>query len=165
MAQRTGEPASAVTEPTAGPRPAPRAVALVCGLMCLAAVGGVVGLSGGGIDFGPEITSRIPAASPVLAAVALAVAVALPMGAAAVAGWRRSLWTADLAVLAGAALIGWVVVEVAVIRTFSWLQPACAVYGAVVLVLGALLRRSAAARRTARPRRLNRPPGPGRGQG
>jgi hypothetical protein len=149
MAHRTGAPASPAAEPTAGPRPTPREVSVACGPMCLAAVGGVVGLAGGSIDLGPEITSRIPAGSPVLAAVALAVAVALPMGAAAVAGWRRSPWTADLAVVAGAALIGWVVVEVAVIRAFSWLQPACAVYGAVVLALGALLRRSAAARRTA----------------
>lgn len=143
MAQRTREPVHATT----GPRPSPRDVAVVSGLMCLAALAGVVGLAGGGIDFGPEITARLPAASPVLAAVALGVVVALPMGAAAVAGWRRSPWTADLAVLAGGALIGWIVVQVAVVRGFSWLQPACAVYGVVVLVLGLLLRRSASGQR------------------
>lgn len=148
MAQRTSEPTRPVTG-DAGPRPSPRDVSVVCGLMCLAAVAGVIGLAGGGIDFGAEITSRIPAASPVLAAAALGVAVALPMGAAAVAGWRRSPWTADLTILAGAALIGWIAVEVAVIRSFSWLQPACAVYGVVVLVLGLLLRRSGAPHRTA----------------
>lgn len=44
--------------------------------------------------------------------------------------------------LAGAALIGWIVVEIAFIRSFSWLQPACALYGAAVLGLGLRLRRS-----------------------
>lgn len=148
MAQRTSEPTRPATG-TVGRRPSPRDVSVVCGLMCLAAVAGVVGLAGGGIDFGPEITSRIPAASPVLAAVALGLAVALPMGAAAVAGWRRSPWTADLAILAGTALIGWIAVEIVVIRSFSWLQPACAVYGVVVLVLGLLLRRSGVPQRPA----------------
>jgi hypothetical protein len=44
--------------------------------------------------------------------------------------------------IAGLALIGWIVVEVAVIRTFSWLQPVCFLYGAGVLALGVLLRRT-----------------------
>ena len=145
MAQRTREP----VRPRTATRPSPRDLAVVCGLMSVAALAGVIGLAGGGIDFGPEVTSRIPAASPVLGAVALGLVVALPMGAAAVAGWRRSPWSADLAILAGAALIGWIAVEIAFIRTFSWLQPACAVYGAVVLVLGLLLRRSQTAQRTA----------------
>jgi hypothetical protein len=137
VAQQTRERVPSTTT-----RPSPRQISVVCGLMCAAAVGGVVGLAGGGIDFGPEITARIPAASPVLGAVALGVAVTLPMGAAAVAGWRRSPRTADLAILAGAALIGWIVVEIAFIRSFSWLQPACALYGAAVLGLGLRLRRS-----------------------
>lgn len=125
-----------------GARPSSTDLSVVCGLMCAAALAGVVGIAGGGIDFGPEVTARIPAASPAVAATALGVVVAVPMGVAAVAGWRRSPWAADLAIVAGAALIGWIVVQVAVIRTFSWLQPACAVYGAVVLLLGLLLRRS-----------------------
>lgn len=145
MAQRTREP----VHPATATRPSPRDLAVVCGLMSVAALAGVIGLAGGGIDFGPEVTSRIPAASPVLGAVALGLVVALPMGAAAVAGWRRSPWSADLAILAGAALIGWIAVEIAFIRTFSWLQPACAVYGAVVVVLGLLLRRSRTAQRSA----------------
>jgi hypothetical protein len=142
MAERIRDPVRPATRSGTRSRPTPRDVSIVCGLMSAAALAGVVGLAGGGIDFGPEITSRIPAGSPVLGAVALGVVVALPMGVAAVAGWRRSPWTADLAVLAGGALIGWIVVEVAFIRTFAWLQPACAAYGAVVLALGLLLRRA-----------------------
>ena len=108
--------------------------------MSLAAVAGVIGLAGGGLDLGPAMTSRIPGASPVLGAVALGVVVAVPMGVAAVAGWRRSPRTADLAILAGTALIGWIVVEIAFIQAFSWLQPLCAAYGVMVVVLGLRLR-------------------------
>jgi hypothetical protein len=142
MTQRTGEAARVETRPASGPRPSPRAVGVACGVMCVAGLAGVVGLAGGSLDLGPAITARIPAGSPVLGAVALGLVVALPMGAAAVAGWRRSRWTATLAAVAGTALIAWIAVEIAFIRTFSWLQPVCAVYGAGVLVLAVLLRRS-----------------------
>jgi membrane associated rhomboid family serine protease len=147
MAHHSREAVRAAPVDGSASRPSRRDVSVVCGLMCVAATAGVVGLARGSIDFGPEITARLPAASPVLGAVALGVVVALPMGAAAVAGWRRSPRTADLAILAGTALVGWIAVEVAFIRSFSWLQPACAVYGGVVLALGLLLRRSAARRR------------------
>jgi hypothetical protein len=39
-------------------------------------------------------------------------------------------------VTAGLALVGWIVVEVAFIRTFSWMQPVCAAYGALLAGLG-----------------------------
>jgi hypothetical protein len=110
--------------------------------MALAAAAGVVGLAGGGIDFGPSITARLPWHSPAVAAAALGTVVAVPMAATAVAGWRRSRRTAEVAGIAGLALIGWIVVEVAVIRTFSWLQPVCFLYEAGVLALGVLLRRT-----------------------
>jgi hypothetical protein len=136
------DPARAGARPMTGPRPSPHVVGVTCGVMCAAALAGVVGLAGGGLDLGPEVTARIPARSPALGAVALGLVVAVPMGAAAAAGWRRSRWTPTLATFAGTALIGWIAVEITLIRTFSWLQPACAVYGAVVLALAELLRRS-----------------------
>jgi hypothetical protein len=122
--------------------PTRRQVAVVCAVMCLAAVSGVVGLAGGGIDFGPEITARLPWHSPVIAAVALGLVVAGPMGVAAVLGWWRSPRTPDATILAGLALVGWIVVETAVIRTVSWLQPACLAYGGLVMGLGLVLRRN-----------------------
>jgi hypothetical protein len=38
--------------------------------------------------------------------------------------------------------IEWIAVEIAVVRTFSRLQPACAIYGGVLLALAVLLRRA-----------------------
>jgi hypothetical protein len=135
-------PADVPTTGTVSVRPTgPRDLAVVCGLMALAAGAGAVGLIGGGLDLGAAVTTRLPADSPQLAGTALALVVALPMTAAAVAGARRSPRAGALIVLAGAALIGWIVVEVAVIRAFSWLQPACVLYGSVVVLLGVLARR------------------------
>jgi hypothetical protein len=119
--------------------PGRRTLGAACGLMSATAVAGVVGLVGRGIDLGPTITGRMPLRSQALGGVALAGIVALPMGTAAVAGWRRSPRTGDLAVLAGTALAGWIVAQVAIIRTFSWMQPVCFAYGVAVAGAGRAL--------------------------
>jgi hypothetical protein len=41
-----------------------------------------------------------------------------------------------IAMIAGSLLVGWIVVQLAVIRTFSWLQPVMAAAGVVVLLSG-----------------------------
>ncbi|GAA1258732.1 hypothetical protein GCM10009657_37380 [Oryzihumus leptocrescens] len=104
--------------------------------MAVGAAAGTVGLWAGSIDFGEEITARLPWGSTLLAGTALLVVVALPMTLAAVAAWRGSPRAPELLLLAGLLLVGWIVVEVAFIRSFSWLQPVCAVWGALVAVLG-----------------------------
>ena len=118
-----------------------RTVGAACGLMCATAVAGVVGLVGGGIDLGPTITRRLPLHDARLGGAALAAIVAVPMGTAAVAGLRGSPRTGDLAVVAGGALVAWIAGQVSIIRTFSWLQPACLAYGVGVLGAGLALRR------------------------
>lgn len=118
-----------------------RPLAVACGAMSATAAAGVVGLVGGGVDLGPTIRDRLPAHSQVLGGAALGATVAVPMGFAAVAGWRRSPRTGDLAALAGAALAGWIVGQVLIIRTYFWLQPVCFGYGLAVLAAGLRLRR------------------------
>ena len=49
----------------------------------------------------------------------------------AVAARRGPPWADAAVVLAGLALVGWIVGEVAFLRTFSWMQPVCAGYGAL----------------------------------
>ena len=127
-----------------------RALGVACGVMSATAVAGVVGLAGGGIDLGPTIRDRLPFHSEALGGAALAGIVALPMGAAAVAGWRCSPRTGDLAVLAGTALAGWIVGQVAIIRTYFWLQPVCFGYGLAVAGAGRTLRPRATSRKAAR---------------
>jgi hypothetical protein len=107
----------------AATRPRRRAgLAVAAALVSFSAAAGAVGLISGALTLG-EIIQRVPLESPVLAGVALAVSVAVPFGVLSVHAARRSPRTDQLAVLAGAALVGWIVVQVLVIRTFSWFQP------------------------------------------
>lgn len=117
-----------------GPRH--RGIAVAAVLMAVAALAGAVGLTGGSIDLGEPITRRLPLHSPVLGGTALLLIVALPMTAAAVAAWRGVTRAPEIVTTAGLALLGWIAVEVAFIRTFSWLQPVCAGYGALLAAAG-----------------------------
>jgi hypothetical protein len=147
MTTRTGAPAGGphIWEMiTAGRARRHRGIAALAAFMAIAAYAGVVGLMAGVLDMGTLVNGRLPFSSPVLGGLALLLIVALPMTAAAVAAWRGLPWASAAAVLAGLALIGWIVVEVAFIRTFSWMQPVCAVYGALLAGLGWRSARSAA---------------------
>ncbi|WP_436498301.1 hypothetical protein [Actinokineospora sp. HUAS TT18] len=110
--------------------------AAVAGLVAVWAYAGGIGVIGGGVDFGPEINDRLPWGSTTLAGLALIAVVALPMTAAAFAIWRRLPSARRVALVAGVLLIGWIVVQLAFIRTFSWLQPACVLLGAFVAAWG-----------------------------
>ncbi len=107
------------------------------GLTAASAAGGALGLVFGAIDLGATIDGRLPFESPVVGGVALAAAVALPMAVGAEASWRGRYRADRMAVGAGTALMGWIVVEVACIRSFSWLQPAFLLVGAGIVAAGA----------------------------
>jgi hypothetical protein len=105
----------------------------VCeGAVSLSALAGSAGLASGSIDFGATINGRLPFGSLVLGAVALAVVVGLPMAVACVADWRGAGRANQLSMGAGGLLVGWIVVEVVVTRSFSWLQPTMAMIGAAI---------------------------------
>ena len=125
-------------------------MAVATGFMAFWGVAGAIGLAGGGIDMGATVEDRFPF-GPVVAGIALLLAVAVPMAAATWALWRGSPYGLSLALLAGLVLVGWIVVEVLFIRTFTWLQPVCLVYGVLVAWVawraGGRLREPAAAAR------------------
>ena len=105
-------------------------------LLALSAFAGAIGLGTGSIDFGSTINTRLPLASPVLSGIALAAVVGAPMSVGAVAAWQGSKRAYPAALVAGALLVGWIVVEVSIIRTFSWLQPTLLAAGLTVAVVG-----------------------------
>ncbi len=105
-------------------------------ILAVSAFAGAIGLATGSIDFGSTINSQLPFASPLLGGIALAAVVGVPMTVGAVAAWRGSKRAYPTALVAGALLVGWIVVEVTVIRTFSWLQPTLLAAGLGVAAVG-----------------------------
>jgi hypothetical protein len=86
-------------------------LAFTAGAVAVSALAGAVALTAG-LNMGATITDRIPFHSTLFGGLALVLVVALPMAVAAY--------------LAGALLIGWIAIQVLIIRPFSWLQPAMA---------------------------------------
>lgn len=102
-------------------------------LNALAAWGGAIALVFGGVDFGERTNARLPFDSLVLAGLALAAIVAVPLTVLARSAWVGSDRADDLALIAGSMLIGWIVVQVLVLRTFSLFQPAYLGVGVVLV--------------------------------
>jgi uncharacterized membrane protein len=127
-----------------------RGVAVLALTNVVAALGGAVGLATGTLALGDDLNERLPFASPVLGGIALAMIVAVPFAVSALAAWRGDP-RADLATaVAGVVLIGWIVVQLAFLRSVSFFHPLYAAVGGLFVWLG----RGAFARAVhARPRR------------
>jgi pimeloyl-ACP methyl ester carboxylesterase len=108
------------------------AVAVVAAVNALAAWGGAVALVVGVLDFGDTLDDRLPFDSVVLAGIALAVVVAIPLSVLAAAAWTGHPRTEQLCLVAGIALIAWIVVQILFLWSLSTLQ-------AVYLGVGAYL--------------------------
>ena len=102
--------------------------------LAVGAVGGAVNLVFGG-DIG-TYTDRLPFDSPVLGGVALALLVAVPAAAVAIGALTRRRWADVGHVAAGLVLVGWIVMQVAIIGYISALQPIMFVLGVVIAALG-----------------------------
>jgi uncharacterized protein len=89
----------------------------------LAAWGGAVALISGATDFGRTVNHRLPFESPVLAGFALAFVVAIPLTMLAWSAWNAASRTGDIALIVGLMLIGWILVQLVVLRAFSLFQP------------------------------------------
>jgi hypothetical protein len=113
-----------------------RALAAYAGFIAVSAYAGSIGLISGLLPVSASLAERLPFHSPVIGGIALALIVGLPSSCVAVLSWRRHPRTPDAAALAGLLLVGWVVVELAVIRQFSVLQAVYAAAGAGLIALG-----------------------------
>ncbi|WP_280427475.1 hypothetical protein [Nocardia brasiliensis] len=114
------------------------AVCLVSGVVAIWALAGALGLITGVIGLGADLDQRLPFHSPVFGGIMLAAVVGLPMTVAGVLAARDDRRTPIFAMLAGLALVGWIAVQLVVIREFSVLQPICVLFGLIVLGLGAV---------------------------
>ena len=109
-------------------------------LIAFSAFAGAIGLASGGLAMGATVNHRLPLHSPGFGGIALAIIVGLPATGLAVAAWHGRRRTDRAALVVGILLIGWIVVEFAFIREFSFLQ---VVFVGVGISLVAIGRRSA----------------------
>ncbi len=122
-------------------------VAVCAALVGISAYFGAVGLACGLLPIDATMSANLPFHSPVFGGVALAVVVAMPSTWLAWLAWHAHPRTADAATLTGLLLLGWIVVEVLIIREFSVLQGVYAFAGIGLLALGSwsMLQKVAAA--------------------
>jgi len=122
-------------------RPTARAVGVFAGLVSAATAVCAVLLVRGQVDLNPPDNAHLFGESTLSAGLALALVVVLPMAVTAIAGWRGSPRTGELAALTGAALIAASLVQIQVMRIFFWLPLAGLVGGVAFVVLGLLILR------------------------
>lgn len=113
-----------------------RLLAVFAASNALAAWAGALGLVSGELSFGRRLDRRLPFHSRPLAGVALALLIAVPLSTLAGAAWRGAPQTGRLSKGVGALLIGWILVQLAVLRAFSWFQPTYLGIGALLIVWG-----------------------------
>ncbi len=111
------------------------------GFVTLNAVYGGIGLMINGMGMPAEWLAATPFASWVLPGVALLALVAVPQAAALVLVARDRPDADRWAMWAGVVLMGWIVVQVAILGRFFFLQPVIFTFGAVEAGLAALRRR------------------------
>ncbi len=124
-----------MTAEAAAPTPR-RLLAGAAALVAASAMAGAAGLAVGFLDMGDELNARLPAHSPVLGAFALGAVVAVPFTELARRAWIGDEQTELAALVAGSSLVGWILVELAVVREVSFLQPFYAAVGLAFVVVG-----------------------------
>jgi len=111
-------------------------LAISAALVAISAFGGAAGLVTGSLSVGADLEQRLPLASPVLGGVALGLIVGVPFSVLAVLAWRGDEQTDLVSLCVGGLLIGWLVVELAFIRTFSFFHPTFGLIGAAFMYAG-----------------------------
>ncbi|MFI7530163.1 hypothetical protein [Nocardia salmonicida] len=110
---------------------------LITGILATWAFAGSSALITGALTLGPTSESRLPWQSPILAGVMLALVVGLPMTVVAVTAAHADRNLSQTAMVAACALIGWILLQLLVLRELSWLQPVCVILAVAVATLGA----------------------------
>jgi hypothetical protein len=111
-------------------------------LVAAAAVYGGVGMiANNAIGMLDDWLLGTPFHSWVLPGVLLLVVVAAPMAVAAALELGHSPWAAVASVTAGAAQVGWIAAQLAVMQRYFVLQPVMMILGLLVVLLAVLVRR------------------------
>jgi hypothetical protein len=111
-------------------------LAVVMGVTAILAVAGAIAVAVGTLELGPGVLSGLVWHSGPLVGLVLAVVVGLPMTVAMVLTVRDDCRHGPAAVLAGVLLVGWIGVEVAVVRGVGWSQVFFVAVGLAVVIIG-----------------------------
>ena len=113
----------------------------------LGAVGGGLALvlqpSGANLDMPLEMLRHSPFMDFMIPGLFLLIVNGLGSIAGSVLSFRGRPWAAQAALLLGAFLVLWIIIQVFWIRAFHWLHALYLILGIIELVLGGLLRKSA----------------------
>lgn len=105
-------------------------------IVSFSAFAGAVGLATGTIGLAADVAARLPFGSALFGGVALALVVGIPTASVAWQAWRGDPRTDRSAVFAGGCLIGWIVVQLLIIRELSFFHPTYLVVGALFVWIG-----------------------------
>ena len=111
-------------------------VCVFAGLIAFSAYAGAIGLISGWLRLDDTAATRLPFSSPVLGGLALAVIVAVPATWLAWLAWRGDPRIEAAELLTGGLLMGWIIVELAFIREFSFFHPLYLANGVILVWLG-----------------------------
>lgn len=142
MPDPTPDGAGRARPPTPCARGVGTASAVVQGFVGLSALAGSVGLVAGNLGLPDEMLERSPFRSWRLPGLVLGVGVGGSAMVAALAQLRRCPRAPELAIGAGAALTAWILVQVAMIGGWHWLQQLYLGLGLVEMALGVALLRA-----------------------
>ncbi len=111
-------------------------VVAFAGYVSVSAYFGAVGLISGLLPIDAAMSANLPLHSLVFAGLALAVIVGLPSSAVVWLAARGHPGTAAAATVAGVLLVGWIAVEILIVREFSVLQVLYAAAGIGLIAVG-----------------------------
>jgi len=114
------------------------------------AVFGGIGLIADSLGMQADWLSGTPFNSWVWPGIFLLLIVAVPMVIAAIDEWSRQPWAYPVSVLAGAALVGWIIAQWLIIGKYFFLQPTMLSAGLLVMLLAWLAHRGEPLRLTRR---------------
>jgi hypothetical protein len=117
-------------------------LAVVAAGNAVAALVGAWGLAFGVLDLGDTVDSRLPWGSTSVAALALCLVVAVPNAVLAVLAVRGDRRAGRAAAVTGVCLVGWILLELAVIVELSFFHPLYVAVGLLMLWLGLVADRS-----------------------
>ena len=117
-----------------------RVLAGSAAVVAVSACFGAIGLISGWLSLTDRLNQRLPFASPLLGGIALFVVIAVPFSMLALRAWRGDRSTGAFAIVCGLLTMGWILVQLAFLREFSFFHPLYLAVGVAFVIVGRRVR-------------------------